>query len=173
MKRKGKTKRAREVEEDYFAEAFTEAEAPEEAYDKGYEVLLPHCKKAKALPWPDDVPILTAEDIVVGGGDGAGKKLAVWQWFRKTFPAGDEEWNTMRDIVMYQWGNATAHNGFGRSMMEVALTFTASVVAAFWNDTLRRCGYDVPEDKCRVDQADEGRVRKKARGRKKPLQEAE
>jgi len=123
--------------------------------DRVTEILPPNSQRARALPWPEDVPVLVAGDMTeYDEPDKVGSRRALWVWYRETFPSGnktdpEDPLEMMRDIVFNEIGlliaEATSNIQKHGSLYEWSREHTKAEAAQFWNDLMRRLGYDIPE----------------------------
>lgn len=132
---------------------------PPEDDDNFFEELLnepdePVQKKSKG-GWPDDVPILTGDDLVWNWSDSHGRHdLAVWleRTFNPEYPLKD----TKRYAKAYRGLCQVITERFKKKVTQLwlFLEFTKKNKlpckewqAACWNEMLSRLGYEVPRSK--------------------------
>jgi hypothetical protein len=101
---------------------------------------LPGSPRFEALPWPQEVPILTDRDA---------KRYSLLEWLRKGFPwtkmlsrrelIAEIVLDTLLTVVEKRLG------GWGAPLHVYEAGATPRERASLWNDTMRRLGYAVPE----------------------------
>lgn len=122
---------------------------PAEVRDATTDVLLPGCAAFDNLPWPADVPILVAADLIEPPEpDCVGGRKALWVWFRETFPPGTGQAGEMREAAWLQLGllvTAGLPPLLWPSLNTWARGHSKEEAAALWNAFLRQLGYATPE----------------------------
>lgn len=118
-------------------------------------------KKLMRLPWPDEIPILTENDLHPYLESKKGRR-SLHEWVQAAFPPSLPEWKTLHDQFLYVlymvirkhadradalkitlWHLPTPSNPKDR---QTKAFYSAKEVAAWWNEALSLVGYDIDED---------------------------
>ncbi len=104
-------------------------------------------RRAQALPWPDNVPILAPVDVLPYGAAPRDGVLSLWEWLLKVFPPGpdpDDDANLMHDVICNElWHVQTEELGLKTSLSLVSFVRdrTPAEAADLWNRAIARLGY--------------------------------
>ncbi len=143
-----KLKKKKKQEDDYF-DFVDEKPAPAE-------------KKEKPPPapgeWPDDVPVLSADNVAWAGDRGPEGRRSVDWWLYWTFThipprkgkyLDDRVDAELRDVMGERFGKPI--KCLGTFLLQSSQRKQPSLAwyAACWNECMRRLGYEIPQKSCK------------------------
>ena len=116
-------------------------------------------KKLWNLPWPDDVPVLGAPDIDSYFGTLGRNRKHLHEWVKSVFVDEENYWETskLRDQFLYVLQDVMMSHCDPRDRHMITLAdvpttkgyqttkapYSPAEVAEWWNEALRKVGYDV------------------------------